>query len=35
MVVHTEERGDTMTEERCEMMMMVVVSTQVLTSRNE
>ena len=31
---HIEERGDTMTEERCDMMMMVVVPTQILTSRN-
>ena len=32
---HSEERGDTMKEECCGMMMMVVVPTKILTSRNE
>ena len=35
MVVHTEERGDMMTYERSDIMMIVVVYTQLLTSRNE
>ena len=33
MVVYIEDRGDMMTEERCDMMIMMVVPTQVLTSR--
>ena len=31
-VVHGEDMGDMMTEESCDMMMIVVVPTQVLTS---
>ena len=36
LVVHTEERGDMMAEDRGDMMMVVVVvSTELLTSRTE
>ena len=34
-VVHKYERGDMMTKDGVDMMMMVVVPTQVLTSRTE
>ena len=34
-VVHSEERGGMMTEERIDMMMMVVIPNHLLTPRNE
>ena len=32
---HSEDRGEIMIEERCGMMMMVVVPNKILASRNE
>ena len=32
-VVHSEDRGEIMIEERCDTMIMLVVPTQILTSR--
>ena len=34
-VVHSEQRGEIMTEEKCDMMMMVVAPTHIPTTRNE
>ena len=34
-LVHSEDRGDMMIEERCHMMMMVLGPTHLLTSTNE
>ena len=34
-VFHSEDKGDIIPEESCDMMMMVVVPTQILTSVNE
>ena len=34
-LLNSEDRGDMMAEDRCDMTVVVVVPTQILTSRNE